>query len=406
MEALFEKAKREAAEREKKLEKTKTTESKSIAEEIEEKIIIEKKVERDPIAEIQAINKLREEESIKGKARDIAADRVGMSGKTAEKAAKVVHMIDHYKASGQNDKAKDLTKALNKSIDPAYRQIAPLLPDEEKITSHIIEKPKARKTFNATNDRIKWAKWSWNPVHGCKTNCPYCYARDMATGKTGNAPLYGDRGFEPTFEEAQLEAPFNSKIPESRKNEEGINKVFLVSMGDLMGDWVPQEWIDRIMEVVKVSPQWTYLLLTKSPKRYLNPAKRYLNPAKRYLNPAKRYLNPAKLDFVGTWPPNLWMGATADTQARADIALDVFNELKKSGCKNILFLSCEPLMEAVSLKNDSYDWLIIGGRSRSSQLPAAQPEPEWALDLTCHAYSNGKYVYWKENLERPQQYPY
>lgn len=27
---------------------------------------------------------------------------------------------------------------------------------------------------------IEWAQWSWNPVTGCKHDCPYCYARDIA----------------------------------------------------------------------------------------------------------------------------------------------------------------------------------------------------------------------------------
>jgi hypothetical protein len=28
--------------------------------------------------------------------------------------------------------------------------------------------PLEKQTFNATNDNIEWAKWSWNPVTGCK----------------------------------------------------------------------------------------------------------------------------------------------------------------------------------------------------------------------------------------------
>jgi len=28
--------------------------------------------------------------------------------------------------------------------------------------------------FNKTNENIDWAKWSWNPVTGCKLGCKYC----------------------------------------------------------------------------------------------------------------------------------------------------------------------------------------------------------------------------------------
>jgi hypothetical protein len=36
-------------------------------------------------------------------------------------------------------------------------------------------------TFNKQdNTSIEWAQWSWNPLTGCKHDCPYCYARDIA----------------------------------------------------------------------------------------------------------------------------------------------------------------------------------------------------------------------------------
>ncbi len=34
--------------------------------------------------------------------------------------------------------------------------------------------------FNRTNENIEWARWSWNPVTGCRHGCDYCYARDIA----------------------------------------------------------------------------------------------------------------------------------------------------------------------------------------------------------------------------------
>lgn len=39
---------------------------------------------------------------------------------------------------------------------------------------------KSAPSLNRTNENIEWAKWSWNPVVGCKHNCMYCYARDIA----------------------------------------------------------------------------------------------------------------------------------------------------------------------------------------------------------------------------------
>ena len=43
-----------------------------------------------------------------GKSRDIAAEKVGLSGRTAEKAAKVVTQVDNLKAEGKEHQAKEL----------------------------------------------------------------------------------------------------------------------------------------------------------------------------------------------------------------------------------------------------------------------------------------------------------
>ena len=44
-------------------------------------------------------------------------------------------------------------------------------------------------------------------------------------------------------------------------------KIFPLSMSDLFGDWVPDEWIDKIFAVMALSPQHTFQVLTKRPKR-------------------------------------------------------------------------------------------------------------------------------------------
>ena len=44
--------------------------------------------------------------------------------------------------------------------------------------------------------------------------------------------------------------------------------VFVVSMGDLFGSWVPDEWIGRVLTATKRSPGTTFFFETKNPVRY------------------------------------------------------------------------------------------------------------------------------------------
>ncbi len=60
-----------------------------------------------------------------GDARDLAAKKVGMSGKTAEKAAAVVKEIDKAEAAGETEKAGELRETLNKSVSKAHEAIRP-----------------------------------------------------------------------------------------------------------------------------------------------------------------------------------------------------------------------------------------------------------------------------------------
>jgi protein gp37 len=96
---------------------------------------------------------------------------------------------------------------------------------------------------------------TWNPVSGCLHNCTYCYGRKLAETKLKNIERYKD-GFKPNLNEKELKKKFTKKF------------VFVSDMGDLFGDWVPREWILKVLEAISNSPSSYFLLLTKNPKRY------------------------------------------------------------------------------------------------------------------------------------------
>ncbi|GAG54613.1 unnamed protein product [marine sediment metagenome] len=177
--------------------------------------------------------------------------------------------------------------------------------------------------------KIEWTDYTWNPVTGCKHNCEWCYARKIANRFKN---LFND--FKPTFHEHRLTEPYGRQYKPS--------KIFVVSMGDLFGKWVPASWIHSVIKVAEDNPQHTFQFLTKNSKRYL------------------------WFDF----PKNCWIGTT------------VTGEKTESSStyprrKTIQFLSIEPLLGEPYLgRIGAYDWIIIGAMTGHGS-KKHQPKKEW-----------------------------
>lgn len=244
-------------------------------------------------------------------------------------------------------------------------------------------KPQAKATFNtADGEGISWASWSWNPVTGCLHGCNYCYARSIANRWTDAYPA----GFTPLFHHERLDAPANTVIPAAHHDDPAWRRVFVCSMADLYGRWVPDEWISRIHESMLASPQWQYILLTKFPARY------------------------AGLNL----PPQAWVGTSVDEQKRVRIAEDAFRKI--SGVK-VKWLSLEPLREPLEFTDLSmFDWVVIGAQTETRQpsgtVPAFAPPFEWVSRLVDQAREAGCRVHLKPNLtngkpgmQLPDEYP-
>ncbi len=96
-----------------------------------------------------------------------------------------------------------------------------------------------------------WYEWNWNPVVGCKHGCEYCYAREYS------------KAWIADYEQPQF---FADVLDEPRKLRKPA-VIFVCAYADLFGDWVSDEWILSILEVIRETLH-TYVLLTKNPKRY------------------------------------------------------------------------------------------------------------------------------------------
>lgn len=252
-------------------------------------------------------------------------------------------------------------------------------------------KPAGKVTFTQqTGEGISWAKWSWNPVTGCLHGCDYCYARAIAARFPDGFPA----GFTPLFHEERLEAPANTTIPAEHRKEETpcdpygcpYKRVFVCSMADLYGRWVPDDWINRVHASMLASPRWQYILLTKFPGRYPG----------------------LKL------PPSAWVGTSVDEQKRVRIAEDAFRKI--NGVK-VKWLSLEPLREPLEFTDLSmFDWVVIGAQTATVQpdgpVPAFAPPFEWVARIVAQAREAGCKVHLKPNLvngkpgmQLPDEYP-
>jgi protein gp37 len=244
--------------------------------------------------------------------------------------------------------------------------------------------PQSKPTFNETpGSGISWASWSWNPVTGCLHGCNYCYARELATSERLKTAY--PVGFTPLFHHERLDAPANTTIPERHRDDPSYRRVFVCSMADLYGRWVPDEWIQQVHTSMLASPQWEYLLLTKFPGRYVG------------------------LDL----PPNAWVGTSVDEQKRVRIAEDAFRKI--DGVK-VKWLSLEPLTEPLEFTDLSmFDWVVIGAQTETRQptgvVPAFAPPYDWVHRIYAQAREAGCKVHFKPNLianpgmQWPDEYP-
>jgi protein gp37 len=221
---------------------------------------------------------------------------------------------------------------------------------------------------------IQWTGITWNPVTGCDAispGCDHCYARVMARRlKAMDSPRYqadghpvtSGPGFAVTIHPEALEMPFRWRTP---------RLVFAVSMGDLFHARVPDAFIAAVFTVMAATPQHTYQVLTKRPRRV---RALLTSPGFHFLCAAAAMAR--GLDLEGTpWPlPNVWLGTTIESDRyawRAGVLRDVPAAVR--------FISAEPLLSPLpSLDLDGIGWVIAGGESGPGY---RAPDPDWFRDL-------------------------
>lgn len=234
---------------------------------------------------------------------------------------------------------------------------------------------------------------TWNPIRGqnarhtcarISPGCDNCYAATMTRrGLMGTAPIdygVGETPNDPArLDEKALALPFTWKKP---------RKVFVCSMTDLFGTWVPDEWIARILNVMFQASQHTYIVLTKRPSRM-----------QTVLSTLAHNVTVAHLPKF--WPlPNVWVGVTIESDAYTWRA----NVLRQTPAA-VRWISAEPLIGPLdSLDLIGIDWLVAGGESGAKARPS---HPDWYRDLRDRCQANGTAFFMKQWGEfcHPTQMP-
>ncbi len=198
----------------------------------------------------------------------------------------------------------------------------------------------------ATNSKIEWTEQTWNPVTGCtkiSPGCKYCYAEVMAKRlKAMGAPGY-ENGFNTiSLMHERLDQPLHRKKP---------TIYFVNSMSDLFHEAVPYDFIDRIFDTIRATPQHAYQILTKRAERM------------------SEYFQTRQV------PDNAWLGVSVEDKKYGIPRIGYLQTIKAK----TRFLSIEPLLEDLgrfSLKG--IHWVIVGGESGVKARPM---EESWVLKL-------------------------
>jgi len=189
-----------------------------------------------------------------------------------------------------------------------------------------------RKKCLADRSAISWTSATWNWATGCTKIdpqiCDSCYMFTLYPRlKKMGLPTYRWKPNEVHVHDSMLAKPLEWRKP---------RRIFVNSMSDFFHEKIPFQYLNRVLGIIRATPQHTYQVPTKRSLRMLEYGQR-----------------------IGGFPDNMWLGVSVGTK----VMKFKIDHLRKVKAKT-RFLSLEPLLESlVPLDLTGIHWVIVGGLS-------------------------------------------
>lgn len=198
---------------------------------------------------------------------------------------------------------------------------------------------------------IEWTDYTWNAIGGCQHRCRWtmpdgstaiCYAEEIAHKFAAGYP----HGFAHHYWRPQnLDEPLKVKQPA---------RIFLDSMADLFGHWVPEEQIRRVLDTVRQAHWHMFQGLTKNAPRLL------------------RFELPANLWAGVSSPPDFFMGHALSRVQQEKMLHRTLEVLASLPANHITWISFEPLSWDVAPIVAQYPgalrWAVIGAATNGPKV--------------------------------------
>lgn len=245
----------------------------------------------------------------------------------------------------------------------------------------------------AENSHISWTDNTFNPWIGCtriSPACDGCYAAHLMGGGRYSRVEWGEPGKGVGTRSRTAPSNWTKVRKWNRQASEAPGKtfVFCASLADVFDNAVDPAWRRDLFDLIRETPNLTYLLLTKRPGNI------YKLFGEAMMGKADTYTGLNHL-----WPKNAAIGTTIEDRLRLLQNAPALAKAAAALRPAFTFWSCEPLLEGLGELPSLPDWVITGGETDQGAHKARPSDPNWYRSLRDQCAAAGVPFHHKQNGE-------